>query len=217
MILRYTNATQDAYAILRSPSLYQWYIVPLIVLIIYIYSLEVKKNNWNRVLCGISFCCCEFIWEMFNALVGYFSGYAALWVCSTQTAYMITIGLTIEIEFFFAIFPLIIFNFLDAVDKDKNWKILGLEINNRRIIPLLLGLACVFVEIMLNRWGALIWEWWWWNWNFPFLQIVAYSAPIYLIAWVYDNKDVKFYRKATPIIVALTIVLFIFLSSLGWI
>jgi hypothetical protein len=179
--------------------------------------MEIKKKNWNKVLIGISFFCMELIWEMSNALVAYFSGYSGFWLCSPTTAFMITVGYTIEIAFFFGIAPLVIINFLDGWEKEDKWTIFGKEINNRRIIPLIIGFLCVFIEIMLNFMGLLIWEWWWWSWYFPFLQLFVYSAPWYLLAWLYDKDNSDLLKKVTPVIVITTISLWIIFTNLGWV
>lgn len=204
----------DALSILRDPSLLQWYVVPLLVIVIYVYSLEIKKKNWNRVVLGIAFLAGEFIWEMFNSLVFTFTSYSPLWVTPGATAYLILIGLNVEIMFFFALAPFIIFNFLDAYEKDDKIKILGKNIPNRLIIPLLVGLACVLVEILLNLVGLLIWNWWFWSLPNVFLIIIAYTLPMYVIAWFYDRYSLKTKGIATIVIVALAITIFCILSPI---
>lgn len=217
MILKYSRAYKAAHSVLRNTANMQWYVVPLIVIIFWAYSREIKKRNWERVLLAISFYCVEFIWEMSNALVAYFSGYSGFWLCSPETAFMITVGYTIEIAFFFALCPFIVYNFLDGWEKDENWTIFGKQINNRRILPLFIGLMCAIVEVMLNFAGLLIWEWWWWSWYFPFLQIFVYSFPMYIVAWAYDKNDIKLLKKVTPLIIIITISLFILFVGVGWI
>jgi len=169
------------------------------------------------VICGLAFFGGEFIWEMTNALICYGSNYSGLWLTPGDTAYLILVGLNIEIAFFFALIPLIIFNFLDAFQKEEKIKLFGKEISNRLIIPLILGLLCVFVEVLLNQWGALVWEWSWWNWPFIPLIIIAYTLPIYLITWVYDHKTLNFKIKATILIFVIAITMFIVFSNLSWI
>ncbi|HUX98764.1 MAG TPA: hypothetical protein VMV49_04375 [Candidatus Deferrimicrobium sp.] len=213
----FTDATNQAYANLRSLDNFQWYVIPLLVIVILLYSNEVRKKNWNRVICGLAFFGGEFIWEMTNALICYGSNYSGLWLTPGDTAYLILVGLNIEIAFFFALIPLIIFNFLDAFQKEEKIKLFGKEISNRLIIPLILGLLCVFVEVLLNQWGALVWEWSWWNWPFIPLIIIAYTLPIYLITWVYDHKTLNFKIKATILIFVIAITMFIVFSNLSWI
>ncbi len=217
MILEYSDAYNAAHAVLRSTNLVKWYIVPLIAILFWAYSMEVKKKNWNKILLAICFFCMEFIWEMINALVAYFSFYSGFWLCSPNTAFMITVGYNIEIAFFFAIAPFIIFNFLDGWDKDDTFSIFGKKINNRKVIPLIIGCMCAIVEIILNFMGLLIWEWWWWSWYFPFFQLFVYSAPMYIVTWFYDKKDIKLLKKATPAIVITTIILFIIFTNIGWV
>lgn len=176
-----------------------------------------KKKNWNRVITGLAFFGGEIIWEMTNALICYFSGYAGLWVTPGDTAFLILIGLTIEISIFFAFFSLIVFNFLDAFEKDEKITILGKKISNRRIVPFFLALGCVFVEVILNFWGALVWEWPFWNWPNIYLQIVAYSLPVYFITWFYDNVSLKFKIKATVVEYIVLFAMFISLAQLRWI
>ena len=100
MILAHSEAYQAARDVLRSTGNMQWYVVPLIVLVFYAYSIEIKEKNWERVLLAVCFFFMEFIWEMTNALIAYHSGYSGFWLCSTDTAYMITVGYCIEIMFF---------------------------------------------------------------------------------------------------------------------
>ncbi len=214
--MAFTPAAEQAYDVLRSASAFQWYVVPLIIFVIWAYTMEIRKRNWNRVLCGVTFFAGEFIWEMFNALVCYFSGYSALWVVAMPSAYVILVGLNLEIATFFALFPLIIFNCLDALDKDHKISILGKKMSNRFVVCLILGLLCVFVEVILNQWGALVWDWPFWNWPNIYLQIVAYTTPILLIAWVYDRRSMKFKKLAAIFVPTLAAILFIIFTTLGW-
>jgi len=215
--MTFTPSAEQAYDILRSLGNFQWYVIPLIVILIYVYSVEVRKKNWNRVILAIGFVAGEFIWEMTNALICYFSGYSGLWVTPADTAFLILVGLTIEIMFFFALVPFIIFNFLHAFDKKQTFSIFGRRVSNRTIIPLILGVACVFVEVLLNQWGALVWDWPFWNWPMIPLILIAYTLPMYFITWVYDKENLRIKIKATILIIIAAIVLFIVFSQLGWV
>ena len=42
-----TEASLEMLSNLRSTENLQWYVVPLIVLIVYIYNTELEKKNWN--------------------------------------------------------------------------------------------------------------------------------------------------------------------------
>jgi len=44
-----TESASQALSIVRDPSQFEWYVVPLLVLVIYVYNVEVGKRNWNLV------------------------------------------------------------------------------------------------------------------------------------------------------------------------
>ena len=50
-----TEASQQALANLRDPSLLQWYVIPLLAIAIYIYAVEIERENWNLVFAGLAF------------------------------------------------------------------------------------------------------------------------------------------------------------------
>ena len=104
---------------LRSIENLQWYVVPLFVFVIYLYVNEIEKKNWSAVLIGICTFFGEAVWEMFNALVLHFSGYAALWSTPGKSAYIIYAGLNVEIASFFAIAGLIV---VKSLPEDKELK-----------------------------------------------------------------------------------------------
>ena len=208
-----TEASLQVSRILRSTENLQWYIVPLFVFVIYFYIMEIETKNWSAVLIGISTFFGEAIWEMFNALILHFSGYAPLWSTPGKSAFVIYAGLNIEIAFFFAIAGLLV---VKSLPEDRNMKIFGLP--NRRVIPFLLGLVCVIVEISLNRGGLLVWDYPWWSWPHIWLILVAYTAPWYLLAWCHDNMSMTWkVRWALILPPAAILCHLIFATLLGWI
>ena len=46
--------TQQALSILRSPDHFQWYVIPLLALVIYVYTNEISKKNWKGLAAGLS-------------------------------------------------------------------------------------------------------------------------------------------------------------------
>lgn len=208
-----TDSSLKALESLRSAEYFQWYVVPLLAFVIYVYITEVQKKNWNAVLVGLMFAAGEFAWEMFNALVLYISNYAPLWSAPKDSALIIFVGLNIEIYAMFSIAGVILVKSLPA---DKNSKIWG--INNRKIIPLLWGTFCVFIEILLNQWGALVWDWWWWSWPHIYLILFVYIAPFYLMTWVYDTLSLRSKVIAFSVLITLDLFFWIlFVEVLGWI
>jgi len=208
-----TDASNRALEILRSPDHFQWYLIPLLACILYVYIVEIQKRNWHVVLAGLILSASEFCWEMLNALVLHFSQYSAVWTTPGDTAYLILVGLNIEIWMMFFVAGVIV---LKTLPGDKTIKILGLP--NRVMIPLLWGLFCAFVETVLNRWDALVWAYSWWNWPSIYLVVVGYTVPFLLITWVYDTFSIK--SKVYVLLFFLitdAIMWIVFVNALKWI
>ncbi len=81
-----------------------------------------------------------------------------------DTAYLILIGLNIEIAFMFAIAGVA---FGKMLPPDKKLKIFGIP--NRLVIAVGGAAFCVFVEVLLNLIGALTWDYPWWSAGAPWL------------------------------------------------
>jgi hypothetical protein len=50
-----TESAAEALKILRDGGQFQWYIIPLFALVVYVYANEVQKRNWNLVFAGPAF------------------------------------------------------------------------------------------------------------------------------------------------------------------
>ena len=98
-----TEAAARALEILRDGSQFQWYVIPLFAFVVYIYAVEIERKNWNLFLAGLAFWGMDWFNEIWNSLVFHFTHNAPVWGAPGQTAYLILIGLNIEISFMFAI------------------------------------------------------------------------------------------------------------------
>ena len=210
-----TESASQALSILRDGSQFQWYVIPLFALVVYVYATEIEKRNWNLVFAGLAFWGVDWFNEIWNGLVFHFTQHAPVWGAPGDTAYLILIGLNIEICFMFAIAGIIFSKVLPA---DKNMKILGLP--NRLFIATAGALFCVFVEVcFLNPVGALTWDWPWWNARAPWLIFLFGYLTFFLAAfWVYDMASIR--KKAITVggIYAFDIAcLVVFAGILGWI
>lgn len=218
----YTDATNQAIAILRDPHHFQWYLVPIFVAVFYIYFTEIEKKNWNVVLAGLAFWGVEWLFEIINALFLTVHGTSALWTTpcvnaatgTVNSAYNILVGLNIEISLMFLFMGVV---FAKVLPHDGKRKALG--IGNRTLLALLFATLCVGVEIVLNFWDALIWEYWWWNWYNPALIILlAYFPLIRSSFFVYDLKSRKTQVAVTAGVYAVDAVLLIVcMGVFGWI
>ncbi len=208
-----TPFTKQALSILRDPSTLQWYVIPLLALTFYVYANEIERKNWNLILAGLAFWGMDWINEIVNSLILHFTEFAPLWCAPGKTAYLILVGLNIEIAFMFSISGII---WAKMLPDDKNLKILG--INNRLFITIAGSIFSVIVEIFLNLSDMLTWEYSWWNISAPWLIIIFGYMTFFIVAfWVYDMKTMK--QKLVTVGSIYTIVLLsvIIFGSLGWI
>jgi hypothetical protein len=209
-----TESASRALAILRDGSQFQWYVIPLLAFVFYVYTTEVEKRNWNLVLAGLAFWGMDWFNEIWNGLVLHFTGYAPVWGAPGKTAFLILVGLNIEIMFMFAVAGII---WSKMLLPDKKAKILGLP--NRWFIAMAGSAFCVIVEYFLNGVGALTWEFSWWNRSAPWLIFLFGYLTFFVAAfWVYDMKTVKHKLLAVGTIWAVDMVaLILFIPVLHWI
>jgi hypothetical protein len=50
-----TESATQALSILRDGSLFQWYLIPIFALVVYVYAVEIERRNWNLVFAGLAF------------------------------------------------------------------------------------------------------------------------------------------------------------------
>jgi len=182
-----TESAQQALSILRDGSQFQWYVIPLFALVVYVYAVEVERRNWNLLFAGLAFWGMDWFNEIWNALVFHFTNHAPVWGAPGQTAYLILIGLNIEICFMFAIAGIAFGKMLPA-----DWKLKILGIPNRPLIAVVGAAFCVFVEVLLNSIGALTWEYPWWSASAPWLIFLFGYLTFFLVSfWVHDLKTVR--------------------------
>jgi hypothetical protein len=209
-----TESASQALAILRDGSQFQWYVVALLAFVFYVYTVEVEKRNWSLVLAGLAFWGMDWFNEISNGLVMHFTGYAPVWGAPGKTAYLILIGLNIEIMFMFAVSGII---WTKMLLPDKKAKILGLP--NRWVVAIAGSAFCVFVEYLLNGVGALTWDYPWWNRSALWLIFLFGYLTFFVVAfWVHDMKTLKAKLIAVGTIWAVVIAsLILFIPILHWI
>ena len=209
-----TEASQRALAILRDGSQFEWYVIPLLALVLYVYTVEIERRNWNLVFAGLALWGMDWFNEIWNGLVFHFTNYAPMWGAPGHTAFLILIGLNIEICFMFAIAGIVM---AKALPPDKNMKILGVP--NRFFLAVTSSVFCVIVEILLNLCGALTWDWSIWSVSAPWLIFLIGYLPFYVVAfWVHDMETVRQKLAAVGVIYAVDAIgLVLFGVILGWI
>ncbi|MGC9323623.1 MAG: hypothetical protein ACP5G0_02625 [Desulfomonilia bacterium] len=203
------EATAQALSILRSGDPFQWYVITLLALTVYVYTNEISKKNWRGIAAGLSLYMVHWFVEIVNALVQYFSGHA-LWTVPTGTAFLILVGVGVEISLMFSIAGLV---FSKLLPDDPKVKILG--INNRLLFAI--GNAAFFsiFEIFLVKTPTFVWVWPWWG---AFPVFITVYIPFFLAAFYsYDwsSRAQKTFIGTLFVVNALGLV--IFAGILHWI
>lgn len=209
-----TESASQALAILRDGSQFQWYVIALLAFVFYVYTVEVEKRNWSLVLAGLAFWGMDWFNEIWNGLVMHFTGYAPVWGAPGKTAYLILVGLNIEIMFMFAVSGII---WTKMLLPDKKAKILGLP--NRWVVAIAGSVFCVFIEVLLNGVGALTWDYPWWSRSAPWLIFLIGYLTFFVVAfWVHDMKTLKAKLITVGTIWAVVVIsLIVFIPILHWI
>jgi hypothetical protein len=209
-----TDFAQQAELILRDGSQFKWYVIPLLAIVFYIYVNEIEKRNWNVVLAGLAFWGMDWINEIVNSVFYHFNARAPFWGAPGGTAYLILIGLNIEIMFMFAFAGVV---WSKMLLPDRKTRILGLP--NRWFVAIAGAVFCVFVEVLLNSVNALTWDWSWWDANTPWLIFLFGYLHFFVVAfWVHDMNTIKKKITTVGVIWGLAILLvIIFGIGLHWI
>lgn len=177
-------SAQQALTILRDSSQFNWYVIPLLALVACMYANEFERKNWNVMFAGLTYFGLDVFIEIVNSLIFHFTKYAPAWGTPGRTAYLIFIGMNIEICFMFALVGLVMSKFLP---QDKSAKILGMP--SRIAVAAGAAAFCAGVEVCLNRIGVLTWEYPWWNSGPASIIIFGGYFLFFTISFrVYDMK-----------------------------
>lgn len=203
------EATQQALSILRSGDNFQWYVITFLALVIYVYANEYSKKNWKGIAAGLSLYLVHWLYEIGNALIQHFSGHA-LWTVPTGTAFLLLVGVGIELSFMFAIAGLVLSKLLP---EDPKMKILGIP--NRIFFAVANAALFSIIEIFLAQTPAFVWVYPWWG---AFPVFVTVYIPFFVVSFLcYDWKP----RTQRTVIGALfagdVILMVIFAGILHWI
>ena len=206
----------SALSILRNPQLtLKWYVVPLLLVVMYIYTKEAHEKNWNVILGGIALWGMDLFNEIWNSIVFHATNFAPVWGTPMgvgNTALLLLIGYNIEISFMFAMMGIMA---CLSLPKDPKQKILG--INNRVFLAVVYTTLAVVVECFLNYSGLLTWEYPWWSIKCPYLIWLIGYLPFFTMAFVvHDMKKMKNKILALGIIFGVDIVLLVVFGLMGW-
>ena len=180
-----TESARQALVGLRDFTTLQWYVVPLLALLFYIYVVEIraarKTGNWDAVIAGVTLFSADFVNESINGWIFAISGYSALWLAPGPTALRTLVGWNVEIMFMFAIVGILYYK---SIDEDPRATVLGLP--NRWFWALFYSGISVIVELALNKGGLLVWDYRWWN------RGLIEVLPIFVFGYLWFYLAAKF-------------------------
>lgn len=209
MTLNHPEATEAALRILRSGAPFQWHVVTLLVLVLYVYFNEIARRNWKAVAAGLALYMVHWFVEIVNALIQHVSGHA-LWTVPSGTAFLILVGVGVEISLMFSIAGIVATKLLPA---DPRAKILG--VNSRLFLALANAAFCSIFEVFLVRTPTFVWVYPWWG---AFPVFVTVYIPFFLAAvYAYDAPGRSQRRFVGSLFCVNALLIVVFSGVLGWI
>lgn len=208
-MLNHPEATAKALSILRSGNSFQWYVIALLALVVYVYSNEYSKKNWKGIAAGLSLYLVHWFCEIINALIQHFSG-NALWTIPSGTAFLLLIGVGIELSFMFAISGLVLSKLLP---EDPKMKILG--ISNRIFFAVANAAMFSIFEIFLVKTPIFVWVYPWWGAIPVFITVYI---PFFIISFLCYDWPPRTQKIVISTLAAVDIALLVvFAGILQWI
>lgn len=202
------KAAADAAALaVRSTDNFNWTFITLLALVICgVYIPQFKKKNYNGIAAALALYGVHWFYEIMNAVIAHFTGYALWTVSPESTSFILLIGVSWELSLMFSIAGFM----ADLMPEDKNKKILG--INNR--IAFAIGNALFFsvFEIFLASTPAFIWVYKWWG---AIPVFITTYIPFFLAAHLIYDKPRKTQKTFLVILWGIDAILLAVLIPLG--
>ena len=214
-----TQATIQALNGIRDLSMLKWYVIPLLAIVMYIYTTEIKDakktGNWNAIFSGLAVFGTDFFNESWNGWVMVLSGRSAFWTTPGDTALRTLVGWNIEIMFMFSIAGII---FYHTLSEEKDAKIFGMP--DKWFWATAFSVFCVFVECVLNKGGHLVWEYSFWYRSFAgvwMVFVIGYFIFFAASIWVITRETIKSKIKVIAFIYSIPVIMNIIgFGIMGW-
>lgn len=220
---------------------FQWYMIPFLLVLIYMIAKETQKENWSALLAASAFWLMDFINELWNAVIYHYTG-AAFWstpgariapgVWEPNSSLVVLVGWNIEIVFMFFMMGIVSTKmFKGTIQEELAIENIGEQkayrkkrITNRLVMVFSMTLLCIIVEIILNLIGLLIWEWdgtaglpnIWSKTNPILIYLIGYLHFWTISAIVYDCKRRWVQFTIVGGMAVLAFGTFITLGAIGW-
>jgi hypothetical protein len=195
-----------AKAAVRSTANFNWTFIAILAFVVMIYVDEIHKKNYKAIAAALMLYSVHWLYEIANAVICYFTGYALWTVSPESTSYILLIGVSWELSMMFAVAGFT----SKLLPQDKNMKIFG--INNRIVFAIGSALFFSLVEIFLASTPAFIWVYKWWG---AIPVFITTYIPFFLASYLIYDKEPKTQKKWIISLAGLNIVLLAVLIPLG--
>jgi hypothetical protein len=207
-------ATDMALAMLRKGEFFNLYVIFMLVVVLYIYFSEFQKKNYRAIVAGLTLYGIHWFVEIINAIIQYIFGHA-LWTVPSGTAYLIFIGVGIELSLMFAIAGIVQSKLLPEDPKEKMFSIGRFDVPKPLAIGIGNALLASIIEIFLIFTDTFVWVWEWWNAITVFIFVYL---PFFIVsAYSYYWKPKKQRNVILLMILINVLLVIIFGFILGWI
>ncbi len=200
-------AAEAAAQAVRSTDNFNWTFITLLALVVCgVYIPQIKKKNYNGIAAALALYGVHWFYEIMNAVIAHFTGYALWTVSPESTTFILLIGVSWELSLMFSVAGFM----ADLMPADKNKKILG--VNNR--IAFAIGNAFFFsvFEIFLASTPAFIWVYKWWG---AIPVFITTYIPFFLAANLIYDKPRKTQKKFLAVLWGIDAILLAVLIPLG--
>ncbi len=201
-------AAEAAKNAVRSTANFNWTFIALLALVIVgVWIPQWKKKNYNAMAAAAALYGVHWLYEIANAVICHFKGYALWHVSPESTSFILLVGVSWELSMMFSIAG---FMSVGLLPEDKNKKILG--INNRVLFAIGSALFFSVFEIFLASTPAFIWVYKWWG---ALPVFVTTYIPFFLAANLTYDAPRKTQKKFLAILWGLVAILLAVLIPLG--
>lgn len=197
---------ERAIAAVRDPSNFHWSILTLFALVMITYCNEIKAKNFKAVACAAMLYSIHWLYEIANAVICHFTGYALWTVSPESTSFILLIGVSAELSLMFSVAGFT----CKLLPEDKNAKILG--INNRWFMGIAFAAFCSVFEIFLAWTPAFIWVYPWWG---ALPVFITTYIPFFVGAYLVYDLPPKKQWTAVGTLVCINVVLLAVLIPMG--
>lgn len=157
-----TEASARALGRVRDLSTLEWYVIPLLAFVFYVWVREIKEarstGNWDAIFAGLTLFGVDFVNETVNGWILNLTQRSALWTVAGPSALVTMVGWNVEIMFMFALSGIVYYH---SLGRDRESRILGLP--EPWFWAVVYSALCVLVEVVLNRAGIFVWDYRFWN------------------------------------------------------